>query len=223
MWYKVKQGEEEIRYVDVISLYPYICKYGKFPVGHPTVYVADDCPADCLAREGIIKCKVLPPRKLYHPVLPYRTNSRLMFSLCSTCADTMLQEDNKHSDDDRCIVGMWVVDEVRKAIEKGYVLMVVYEFWEYAVTQIRDNEGGLFAGYVNMFLKLKQEASGYPSDVVSEAQKTEYIENYRRSEGIDLDRASISKNAGLYPSSPSASVRFQRVWTDDDGCQRVGL
>jgi hypothetical protein len=31
-------------YVDVISLYPYICKYGKFPVGHQKVYVRVDCP-----------------------------------------------------------------------------------------------------------------------------------------------------------------------------------
>ena len=40
---RVKQGEE-IHYVDVISLYPYICKYGKFLVGHPKVYVFADCP-----------------------------------------------------------------------------------------------------------------------------------------------------------------------------------
>ena len=41
--YRVKDGEA-IRYVDVISLYPYISKYGKFPVGHPKVYVGADCP-----------------------------------------------------------------------------------------------------------------------------------------------------------------------------------
>jgi hypothetical protein len=44
-YYRVKQGEE-FHYVDVILLYPYICKYGKFPVGHPKVYVDADCPPD---------------------------------------------------------------------------------------------------------------------------------------------------------------------------------
>ena len=44
-YYRVKDGEE-IRYLDVISLYPYICKYDKFPVGHPKVYVGADCPPD---------------------------------------------------------------------------------------------------------------------------------------------------------------------------------
>jgi hypothetical protein len=46
------------------SVYPYICKYGKFPVGHPKVYVGADCPLDCLDREGVVKCKVLPSRGL---------------------------------------------------------------------------------------------------------------------------------------------------------------
>ena len=35
-YYRVEQ-EEEIHYVEVISVYPYICKYSKFPVGHRTV------------------------------------------------------------------------------------------------------------------------------------------------------------------------------------------
>jgi hypothetical protein len=34
--YKAAQGET-IQYVDVMSLYPYICRYFKFPVGHPVI------------------------------------------------------------------------------------------------------------------------------------------------------------------------------------------
>jgi hypothetical protein len=33
-YYRVKQWEK-INNVDIINLYPYIYKYGKFPVGHP--------------------------------------------------------------------------------------------------------------------------------------------------------------------------------------------
>jgi len=39
-----RQAGGKIKYVDVISLYTYICKYGKFHVGHPKVYVGADCP-----------------------------------------------------------------------------------------------------------------------------------------------------------------------------------
>ena len=77
-YYRVRQGEQ-IQYVDVISLYTYICKYGIFPVGHPEVYVSAECPPVYLDREGIMKYSVLPPRKLYHPVLPYKSDSKHMF------------------------------------------------------------------------------------------------------------------------------------------------
>lgn len=55
------------------------------------------------------------------------------------------------------------MDEVRKAVEMVYGLMNVFEFWECEVTCFNrgNNSGGLFAEYVKMFLKLKQESSGY--------------------------------------------------------------
>jgi len=32
-------NDENIQYVDVTSLYPYICKYFKFPIGHQVIHV----------------------------------------------------------------------------------------------------------------------------------------------------------------------------------------
>jgi hypothetical protein len=77
----------------------------------------------------------------------------------------MNQDDCTHCDEERCIVGRWVLDEIRKAVEMGYKVMDVFEFWEYELTCFdKDtNSGGLFAEYVNMFLNLKLESSGYPS------------------------------------------------------------
>ena len=59
----------------------------------------------------------------------------------------------------------WIV--VREAIEMG--LMNVFQFWGYEITSFNRgaNAGGIFAEYVNMFLKLKRESSGYPSLVQS--------------------------------------------------------
>jgi hypothetical protein len=39
--YKLKEDEETIQYVDEMSLYSWVCKYFKFPFGHPTIHV--DC------------------------------------------------------------------------------------------------------------------------------------------------------------------------------------
>ena len=60
--YKVKEGES-IQSVDVISLYPFFCKYFKFPVGHPVLHVGDarrDMET-VLQKEGLMKCCILPP------------------------------------------------------------------------------------------------------------------------------------------------------------------
>ena len=80
-----------------------------------------------------------------------------MFPLCSACADTMNQDDCTNSDEELCVVGTWIVDEVRMAVDIGYGLVDVFEFWEYEVTCFyKDtNSEGLIAEYVNMFLKLK--------------------------------------------------------------------
>jgi hypothetical protein len=83
----------------------------------------------------------------------------------------MHQGECTHSVEERCIVGAWVVDEVHEVVEMGYNLVETFEFWEHNVTRLKNNEYGLFAQYVNMFLKLKQEASGCPSWVQSEADR----------------------------------------------------
>jgi hypothetical protein len=66
--YKIGEGET-IQYCDVINLYPYICKYFKFPVGHPLVHAGEACKdVDAMLKmEGLIKRQALPPKRLYHP------------------------------------------------------------------------------------------------------------------------------------------------------------
>jgi hypothetical protein len=60
-----------------------------------------------------------------------------------------------------------------------------------------------------MLLKLKQESYGYPSWVQSEEQKDQYIEDYRRAEGIALHKASISKNSG---QRNLAKLKLNSMW-----------
>jgi hypothetical protein len=182
--YRVEAGEK-ILYVEVISLYPYICKYGKFPSGCPKACVYADCPLDCLDREHINNCKVLLSRKLYHPVFPYKSNCKLMFPLCSHCDDTKNQVCFTPFDEQRFIVGTWVVDEFRKAVQRGYVVVEMIEVWEYVTCFDKDsNAGNLFAEYVNMFLALQQKSFAYPSWVQSEEDKERNIDVYPRAEGI---------------------------------------
>jgi hypothetical protein len=95
-----------------MSLYHYICKYFKFPVGHPFVHVGDTYKEmeACFRMDSLIKCRIVPPQRLYHPVLPYSYNKNICFA-CVGRACTF------HIDDEeRALTGTWVLDEVRLAI-----------------------------------------------------------------------------------------------------------
>ena len=81
--YKIREGEESVQYCDVMSLYPHICKYFKFPIGHPIIHVDDACAdkESCLKLNGLMKCTIVPTKDLYHPFLPFRHNKKLLFCL----------------------------------------------------------------------------------------------------------------------------------------------
>ncbi|CAH3184896.1 unnamed protein product, partial [Porites lobata] len=55
---------------------------------------------------------------------------------------------------------------------------------------------GLFAEYVNKWLKNKTEASGWPKNCTTEAAKSEYINAYYEREGVQLEPAKVAKNGG---------------------------
>lgn len=196
--YETASPTKEIKYYDVTSLYPYVNKTGKIPLGHPEIITDSFGPID--KYEGLVKCKIIPPRGLYMPVLPIKCNGKLMFSLCRTCSETQQQEVCNHTDDDRAFIGTWVTDEVKKAIEKGYRLCSMYEVWNFTDISQYDPEtksGGVFTEYVNTFLKVKQEASGWPAWCRSEQDKKQYISDYLEREGILLNCNNIKKNPGL--------------------------
>ena len=200
MYYKVKEGEQ-IKYFDVCSLYPYICKYGKFPVDHPTIIIGhEDCAKENLTKiNGLIKCSMLAPTDLFHPVLPIKQNHKLMFSLCYTCSEIMNQGDCTHTIEQRTITSTWVIDEVVKAVKMGYRVLEIYEIWKYEVEQYNreTKSDGLFNKMMNKFIKMKQEASGWPSTCSTIDEKNKYIDYFFHNEGVQMDYNCISKNSGL--------------------------
>ena len=146
------------RYVDFCSLYPTVQYYQKYPIGHPTkIFNPEKYNKSWY---GLIKCKVIPPRKLYHPVLPQRIKvdsyEKLVFTLCKTCAEARNQNECKHTDTDRAFIGTWSTDEVNKAIDKGYKVLRTYEVWHFD-----KSTDALFKGYIRRFMKIKLESSNY--------------------------------------------------------------
>ena len=84
--YKEAADDLEIDYFDVTSLYPWVNKTGKVPVGHPKIITENFEDLD--SYEGLMKCKVLPPKGLLHLVLPCKMNGKLVSPLQKLCRDS---------------------------------------------------------------------------------------------------------------------------------------
>ena len=216
--YKQVIENERIMYLDFTSLYPDVMKNRRYPKGHP-IRVIDDflppslkpCEGECffpscdgqhlsLQYFGIIKAKFLPPTDLLHPVLPVRCNGKLKFPLCKRCADLENMTDCLCPAKDRSFVGTFCTPEVNVALNMGYQIETVYEVLHWQESSMycpKTKEGGLFSQYINTFLKIKQEASGFPIDVDSEADECNYIEEYFEHEGVCLEKEKVKKNPGM--------------------------
>ena len=181
-------------YDDFTSLYPSVNSQGVYPVGHPTILL-QPCLDKLQNGEyfGVAKAKILPPRRLFHPILPAKINDKLMFPLCQACAESGSSHCH-HSDTERALTGVWCTPEIDVAVEHGYIILEVYEVHHFAKRTTAGN--GVMKAYVKEFLRGKQEASGWPRDNMSEEAKQAYIDDYKEHEDIQLIRSNIEKNPG---------------------------
>ncbi|VDI21496.1 Hypothetical predicted protein [Mytilus galloprovincialis] len=198
--YHESSFDDSVKYYDVTSLYPYINKTGKAVIGHPRIVTEN---FDNLRMyEGLIKCKCYPARGLHIPVLvlPAKMNKKLLFSLCRTCTEIKQQTTYHHGNKELSFTGTWVTDELKVAVNKEYILSTIYEVWHFDEVAQYDpisKTGGIFTEYINTFLKMKQDASGWPSWCITMEQRQHYIQDCYEKEGILLDYNKIEKNPGL--------------------------
>ena len=149
-------------------------------IGHHVIITENF--ADISTYDGFAKVDVSPPRGLYHPVLPKKGAGKLMFALCGKCIET---QQSTNSVEDRKLRGTWQTDELKKGLSLGYSLIRIHEVWHFkdmAQYDPKSKTGGLFAGYINTFLKLKQEASGWPKWCDTDAKKINTYQSTRDTE-----------------------------------------
>jgi hypothetical protein len=170
--------------MDIISLYPYINFALDYPIKTPEI-IRPENPSvnwtlpEHIEHEGLYKVRVLPPKALFLPVLPMRVNKkdpRLMFMLCNRCANTeskgnlVIQGPIKciHGDKDRGWTSTMTSMELRVALREGYIITRCFRIWKY-------NEfDNLFKDYVQTFMKMKIESSGFPADIQADDQKLKW-------------------------------------------------
>ena len=80
-----------------------------------------------LEKEFFVRYKMLHPRDLYQPMLPYRCGGRLIFYQCRLSAESISEEKCDHEMvSKRALVTTCVVDEMRIAIEGCYRLRRIH-------------------------------------------------------------------------------------------------
>lgn len=208
--YHKTNKNENIDYVDSTSLYPTINKYGTYPMGHPTI-MKNPSNQDISTYFSIAKVDILPPERLFHPVLPMKIANKCMFTLCAACTGEQLQHPwhwrtnmCSHNTQERILQGTWYMEDLQKAVEKGYQILKIHEVWHWPENQ---RKTGLFAPYVNKFLKAKQESAGWPSCCETLEQQEAYIAEYEAKEGIRLEN--IANNPGR---KAVAKVMLNSFW-----------
>jgi hypothetical protein len=98
------------------------------------------------------------------------------------------------------ITGAWAHVELNTAVDLGYRIHQIHEVYHYDKWMQydgKDPKTGLFTEYITVFMKLKQEKSGWPSWVKTDEDADKYIRDYEENVGIKLDPSEIEKNAGL--------------------------
>ena len=179
-----------VRYLDFNTLYSSILFYCLMPVGNPIVLTRDLHTLDGFF--GLAKVHVLPPHDSYIPVLPVRVGGRLLFPLCFSCATSKSGPPCSHSDAERSFVGTWCTLEIQKAVSQGYKVLHIYEVYHWT----RQSKT-LFKDYIKYFIRLKEEASGYPAWVKTEKEKETFIADYKHRLGIALRPDKMKKNKGM--------------------------
>lgn len=178
-----KFSESEIgKYIDICSLYPAVMMFDKYPIGHP-IKILRPTKYD-KKWFGFIQCKILPPKKLHIPVLPKKINDKLVFTRCYECAKSITKLCT-HNDDGRCLIGTWCTNEVKRAIQKGYIIQEIYEVWHFEETST-----DLFSSYIKRFMKLKLENTYVPDTKINE-----FKEEAKKKLAITLD--TVQNNPGM--------------------------
>ena len=122
------------------------------------------------------------------PAIPYRSNGKLTFPLCRTCVETYNQKPCRHSATERTLERTWCLPELVEALNLGYTIVRLIEVWHFP-----NSEERLFAEYIEKFLKLKAEVSGWPSNMKTEAKKQQFLQDFEMREGVKLEPENMQK------------------------------
>ena len=195
-------NEEEIKYLDVNSLYPYVMTKVEFPIGHPEIRRGDESCRNYIKSLsepliGLCMVKILPPSNLFFLCLAHKMNGKLLFSLCRMCSmsNEIQRKPCVHMEEQRAWIDVYTSIDMESALERGYTVLKYYELWHYPKVG-----SPLFRDFILNTVRRKIECSGFPSDCKDRISKEDYLLEMKRACGININSLDRVKKdpAGRY-------------------------
>lgn len=152
-------GENDFAYhYDVNSLYPFVMEKYSYPIGKPAFIIDGEMieetynevkKGEGLYKAGMIHCKVYVPENINIPVLPYRTEEKLLFPT-------------------GIFTGVWCHPELEEAERLGCKILEFYGgmFW-------RETEY-IFKDIINQWSQIKMNSTGARRENVKLLQNSLY-------------------------------------------------
>ena len=184
------KNDEKISYMDINSLYPSILRGtpGRpFPTGVPEIITRDFRALDSYF--GIAHVRVIAPKDLQLPILPFRCVKKIYYALCRSCVLGKQMSECSHDDADRYFDGIFTTPELQLAVRHGYRILRFYEVWHYASSSY-----SLFTSFIDRFYQLKVQNSGWPKTCRSFEQKTSYLNVLAERYNIILQPDDVREN-----------------------------
>jgi hypothetical protein len=192
---------ERINYIDVVSLYPWVCATQRMCTGHPQIYVGARVDRARMARDhpqayfGYAHVKVRGCADDYFGGVPRkdRETGRLVFDNSEyrvTC----------------------FIDELRERVDHGATILEVYEVWHW--DELASTTGPM-AGYVAYFLRDKMECSGWKALCGREpetAAEKEAICDQLEEDNLGLCRPRPEKVMDNPGGRQLAKLRLNMLW-----------
>jgi hypothetical protein len=180
--------EDELKYHDVCSLYPFVCAFKLLPTGNPIHLCGVNIQKERILNIthpdpyfGYVRCTVEPDKNCLLGLLPMRCpeSGRLEFPLTT-------------------LTGTWGTQELNLAIRNGYKVTQIYEVYHWTASERSDTA---LRGYIAFFMQMKQEAEGWKklgasSENPSEEEKEYIIENTYQQSGqlVRIRKEMVIKN-----------------------------
>lgn len=181
-------GTGRIMWKDIQSLYPSVLYREEFPSCHPD-FIFENFDWSLGSYFGLVECTILPPKQMRFAVLPYRTD-KLCFPLCRSCVEQENDFSCYHSDSQREIRGLWTTEELKLALEKGYIIRRIFVVLNHR-HRVRKANNPL-SRYMTLLLRNKIKFSGRGKKTDEELNK--YLDELRAEYDIDLKPEDLVDN-----------------------------